>query len=67
MLSSYSHNWWIGLRAKGDVGGVDYSWDNGALLYYTHWDRNYPGDLIYFFNPFKIPPNTLLNVLHPTS
>ncbi|XP_062868150.1 macrophage mannose receptor 1 [Trichomycterus rosablanca] len=44
MLSGYSDDWWIGLRARGELGGVDYRWDNGALLYYTHWDRNYPDD-----------------------
>lgn len=44
-LSSYSGNWWIGLRAGGDLGGVDYQWDNGAALIYTHWDRDYPGNV----------------------
>lgn len=44
-LSSYMGNWWVGLRAKGDLGGVDYQWDNGAALLYTHWDRDYPGNM----------------------
>ncbi|KAK5879066.1 hypothetical protein CesoFtcFv8_024411 [Champsocephalus esox] len=29
----------------GDIyehGGVDYIWDNGALLSFTHWDKNQP-------------------------
>lgn len=33
----------MGLRARGEVGGVDYQWDNNAALVYTHWDRDYPG------------------------
>ncbi|KAF4077177.1 hypothetical protein AMELA_G00205040 [Ameiurus melas] len=43
-LSGYSGTWWMGLRAKGELGGVDYQWDNGASLLYTHWDRDYPDD-----------------------
>lgn len=44
-ISSYSDDWWMGLRASGDLGGVDYEWDNGAALLYTHWDRTYPGNV----------------------
>lgn len=35
----------MGLRARGELGGVDYQWDNGAALLYTHWDRDYPGNV----------------------
>lgn len=35
--------WWIGLRAHGVGGGVDYAWDNGSPLTFTHWDKNQPG------------------------
>lgn len=36
--------WWMGLRAHGDMGGgVDYIWDNGLPLTFTHWDKNQPG------------------------
>ncbi|XP_055010163.1 macrophage mannose receptor 1 [Boleophthalmus pectinirostris] len=43
MLSGKNGFWWIGLRARGGVtGGVDYIWDNGAPLTFTHWDRNQP-------------------------
>ncbi|XP_038845355.1 macrophage mannose receptor 1 [Salvelinus namaycush] len=41
-LAGYTGLWWIGLRAGGDSGGVDYIWDNGAPLTFTHWDRNQP-------------------------
>lgn len=36
--------WWMGLRAQGDLsGGVDYVWDNGLPLTFTHWDQDQPG------------------------
>lgn len=35
--------WWIGLRAHGTGGGVDYVWDNGLPLTFTHWDKDQPG------------------------
>ncbi|XP_062291189.1 macrophage mannose receptor 1 [Scomber scombrus] len=42
-LSGKTGLWWIGLRARGDTaGGVDYIWDNGSPLTFTHWDRNQP-------------------------
>ncbi|XP_007252805.3 macrophage mannose receptor 1 [Astyanax mexicanus] len=41
-LASYSGHWWIGLRAKGESAGVDYYWDNGDFMVYSHWDRNQP-------------------------
>ncbi|KAL0965897.1 hypothetical protein UPYG_G00287390 [Umbra pygmaea] len=41
-LAGYTGLWWIGLRAHGESGGVDYIWDNGAPLTFTHWDRNQP-------------------------
>ncbi|KAK1883605.1 Macrophage mannose receptor 1 [Dissostichus eleginoides] len=42
-LSGKTGFWWIGLRARGgSSGGVDYIWDNGALLSFTHWDKNQP-------------------------
>ncbi|XP_030005898.1 macrophage mannose receptor 1 [Sphaeramia orbicularis] len=42
-LSGKTGLWWIGLRARGGAtGGVDYIWDNGAPLTFTHWDRNQP-------------------------
>ncbi|XP_015231842.1 PREDICTED: macrophage mannose receptor 1-like [Cyprinodon variegatus] len=35
--------WWMGLRAQGDLsGGVDYVWDNGLPLTFTHWDQDQP-------------------------
>ncbi|GLD55464.1 macrophage mannose receptor 1-like protein [Lates japonicus] len=35
--------WWIGLRAHGGTtGGVDYVWDNGSPLTFTHWDKDQP-------------------------
>ncbi|XP_061589669.1 macrophage mannose receptor 1 [Cololabis saira] len=35
--------WWIGLRAHGGTGGgVDYFWDTGLPLTFTHWDRDQP-------------------------
>ncbi|KAK5617685.1 hypothetical protein CRENBAI_001663 [Crenichthys baileyi] len=35
--------WWMGLRAHGDTsGGVDYVWDNGLPLTFTHWDKDQP-------------------------
>uniref|UniRef100_A0A665UEP1 C-type lectin domain-containing protein n=1 Tax=Echeneis naucrates TaxID=173247 RepID=A0A665UEP1_ECHNA len=43
-LAGKSGFWWIGLRAHGGItGGVDYVWDNGASLSFTHWDREQPG------------------------
>ncbi|CAL9682123.1 unnamed protein product [Knipowitschia caucasica] len=43
VLSGKTGFWWIGLRARGGVtGGVDYLWDNGLPLTFTHWDRNQP-------------------------
>ncbi|XP_026880092.2 macrophage mannose receptor 1 [Electrophorus electricus] len=41
-MSRFSGHWWMGLRAKGESAGVDYFWDNGQLLLYSHWDRNQP-------------------------
>ncbi|KAM7392700.1 hypothetical protein PAMA_007697 [Pampus argenteus] len=42
-LSGKTGFWWIGLRARGGtIGGVDYIWDNGSPLTFTHWDRNQP-------------------------
>ncbi|KAJ7986772.1 hypothetical protein DPEC_G00331850 [Dallia pectoralis] len=41
-LSGYTGLWWIGLKAHGESGGVDYIWDNGAPLTFTHWDRYQP-------------------------
>lgn len=36
--------WWIGLRAHGgSTGGVDYVWDNGLPITFTHWDKDQPG------------------------
>ncbi|XP_076014518.1 uncharacterized protein LOC143007034 [Genypterus blacodes] len=34
--------WWIGLRAQRIGEGVDYTWDNGLPLTFTHWDREQP-------------------------
>lgn len=43
-LSGKTSFWWIGLRAHGGpTGGVDYVWDNGLPLTYTHWDKEQPG------------------------
>ncbi|XP_005917437.1 macrophage mannose receptor 1 [Haplochromis burtoni] len=42
-LSGKTGFWWIGLRAHGGAGGgVDYIWDDGSSLSFTHWDRNQP-------------------------
>ncbi|XP_068609207.1 uncharacterized protein [Brachionichthys hirsutus] len=41
-LSGRTGYWWIGLRAQGQGGGVDYQWVNGAALTFTHWDRDQP-------------------------
>ncbi|XP_047425524.1 macrophage mannose receptor 1 [Mugil cephalus] len=42
-LAGKTGMWWIGLRARGGTsGGVDYVWDNGSPLTFTHWDRNQP-------------------------
>ncbi|XP_062340567.1 macrophage mannose receptor 1 [Osmerus eperlanus] len=42
-LSGATGLWWIGLRAKGGPGGgVDYIWENGAPLTFTHWDKDQP-------------------------
>lgn len=43
-MSRYSGDWWIGLRARGGVAGVDYYWDNDALITYTNWGRNEPSN-----------------------
>ncbi|MEQ2275125.1 hypothetical protein XENORESO_021066 [Xenotaenia resolanae] len=43
--------WWMGLRAHGDSsGGVDYVWDNGLPLTFTHWDKDQPGTKIGNYN-----------------
>ncbi|XP_069566819.1 macrophage mannose receptor 1-like, partial [Brachyistius frenatus] len=43
VVSGKTGIWWIGLRAHGvGGGGVDYVWDNGLPLTFTHWDRNQP-------------------------
>ncbi|XP_061732556.1 macrophage mannose receptor 1 isoform X2 [Nerophis ophidion] len=43
VLSGKTGLWWLGLRAKGDTGGgVQYIWDNGSPLTFTHWDKNQP-------------------------
>lgn len=43
-LSGKTGFWWIGLRAQGGAsGGVDYYWDNGLPLTFTHWDKDQPG------------------------
>lgn len=43
-LSGKTGFWWMGLRAHaGLTGGVDYVWDNGLPLTFTHWDKNQPG------------------------
>lgn len=43
-LSGKTGFWWIGLRAHGLAnGGVDYVWDNGLSLTFTHWDKDQPG------------------------
>ncbi|XP_056147018.1 macrophage mannose receptor 1 [Lampris incognitus] len=43
MLSGKTGFWWIGLRARGGAGGgIDYIWDNGDPLTFTHWDRGQP-------------------------
>ncbi|XP_023194031.1 macrophage mannose receptor 1-like [Xiphophorus maculatus] len=42
-LSGRTSFWWMGLRAQGDMsGGVDYVWDNGLPLTFTHWDKDQP-------------------------
>ncbi|RVE65935.1 hypothetical protein OJAV_G00121150 [Oryzias javanicus] len=41
-LTGKTGYWWIGLRAHGEGGGVDYAWDNGSPLTFTHWDKNQP-------------------------
>ncbi|XP_074546917.1 uncharacterized protein LOC141805663 [Halichoeres trimaculatus] len=41
-LTGRTGMWWIGLRAEGQGGGVDYIWDNGLPLTFTHWDRDQP-------------------------
>ncbi|KAM6975835.1 uncharacterized protein LKV04_015092 [Tautogolabrus adspersus] len=43
-LTGKTGMWWIGLRAGGQSGGVDYFWDNGLPLTFTHWDREQPDD-----------------------
>lgn len=43
-LSGKTGFWWIGLRAQGNInGGVDYKWDNGSPVTFTHWDKDQPG------------------------
>lgn len=43
-LSGRTSFWWMGLRAQGDMsGGVNYVWDNGLPLTFTHWDKDQPG------------------------
>nr|XP_015217385.1 PREDICTED: macrophage mannose receptor 1-like [Lepisosteus oculatus] len=43
-LAGLSGFWWIGLRARGNTtGGVDYIWESGAPVTFTHWDRGQPG------------------------
>ncbi|KAF7653995.1 hypothetical protein LDENG_00075190, partial [Lucifuga dentata] len=42
MLSGKTGLWWIGLRAQAGVYGMDYIWDNGSPLTFTHWDRDQP-------------------------
>ncbi len=44
LMSRYSGDWWLGLRARGGVAGVDYYWDNDALITYTNWGRNEPSN-----------------------
>ncbi|XP_067232917.1 C-type mannose receptor 2-like [Chanodichthys erythropterus] len=44
LMGRYSGDWWIGLRARGGVAGVDYYWDNDALITYTNWGRNEPNN-----------------------
>ncbi|KAM3599721.1 uncharacterized protein V6R79_010309 [Siganus canaliculatus] len=43
-LSGKTGFWWTGLRAHGSIigGGVDYIWDNGLPLDFTHWDKDQP-------------------------
>ncbi|XP_029941424.1 macrophage mannose receptor 1-like [Salarias fasciatus] len=45
-LSLRTGFWWMGLRAQGGGGGggggVDYVWDNGSPVTFTHWDRDQP-------------------------
>uniref|UniRef100_W5M913 C-type lectin domain-containing protein n=1 Tax=Lepisosteus oculatus TaxID=7918 RepID=W5M913_LEPOC len=44
-LAGLSGFWWIGLRARGNTtGGVDYIWESGAPVTFTHWDRGQPGN-----------------------
>ncbi|XP_041666073.1 macrophage mannose receptor 1 [Cheilinus undulatus] len=43
-LTGQTGMWWIGLHAAGQGGGVDYIWDNGLPLTFTHWDRDQPDD-----------------------
>nr|XP_020506487.1 macrophage mannose receptor 1-like [Labrus bergylta] len=43
-LAGKTGMWWIGLRAGGQGEGVDYKWDNGLPLTFTHWDREQPDD-----------------------
>lgn len=45
VLSGKTDMWWIGLRAHGNEhGGVEYVWDNGLPVTFTHWDRDQPGE-----------------------
>ncbi|XP_024917706.1 macrophage mannose receptor 1 isoform X1 [Cynoglossus semilaevis] len=47
VLAGRTGFWWLGLRAHGgDGGGVDYIWDNGSPVTFTHWDRDQPGWII---------------------
>ncbi|XP_061416055.1 macrophage mannose receptor 1-like [Lethenteron reissneri] len=43
VLGSESGRWWLGMAARpNDQGGVDFIWDNGMAVTYTHWGRNMP-------------------------
>lgn len=45
-LGSYTGDWWMGLRGQGGAVGVDYFWDNGLPLSFTHWDREQPDNSV---------------------
>lgn len=53
LMGRYSGDWWIGLRARGGVAGVDYYWDNDALITYTNWGRNEPSNSTQPFCPIR--------------
>ncbi|TRY84221.1 hypothetical protein DNTS_026642 [Danionella cerebrum] len=44
VLMRFTGFWWMGLRARGEESGLDYYWDSGAPVTYTHWGRNQPDD-----------------------